>query len=231
MRGRVWLVLAALTGAGSLYVNDHMERADDRRALRAAIEAVGKVTPRFVPRATGGGPVEAAPPTPATAEYAVGMTTAPLPVEEEPPVVEFVVERAALADAAPPVVADVSIVTAEVAPIIVLPVVTEPPPKVASVDDAGILYDPNVPYVFPIFVAPNVSYGVAPSITTGPLGSTPAGIGGAGGMVTPSVTMAGGTAVGFAGAAPVIGSPFLMPAAPPVLSPFGIYAPWPTVGP
>jgi len=194
VRARVWLLLAAITGAGSLYVNDRMERADDRRALRNAITALNRVAPAHVPPAIGGGPVETAP-EPIVHEYAVGMAPAPVTIEEEPPAVEFVVERAVLADAGPPV-AEASVATVEVASVVTV-VESEPPTaKVASAVDAGILYDPNVPYVFPLFAAPIIPYEPASVI---PLGF------GAGGMLTPSTTMAGGTGFGLAGAAPVIG--------------------------
>lgn len=191
VRGRVWLALSLLTGAGAVYVHDAAgARGDERDLLRAA-----RVSLQSEPKVLsyGGGPSVAAPyiveeeraaPSESREEEAssvVAMTAAADAMVEEV-VVDAVAPGdasldAAVEDAAPP--------EQDAAPEDAGPAMT------AAARDGGVLYDPNAPYVTPIYALP---------VPPGAASPVPAPVGAGGTATVPGADMAGGTTIGAAGA-------------------------------
>lgn len=196
VRGRVWLVLAMMAGAGSVYVNDVMERREDKRELRRASDV--RVEPTSVPTSWapyGGGPYtppQTAAPGPATDEVRA-TPDVPIDTEETGPL-RVADQDAAVADAtvyavedaaadAPPDVEDTGVVED-----------AAPEAAVVAAADAGVLYDPNVPYITPV-------YGfTVPLGAVDPNQPLPQPTGAGGTAATPSANMAGGTSPSQAGA-------------------------------
>lgn len=195
VRGRVWLVLAMMAGAGSVYVNDVMDRREDKRELRRASDV--RVEPTSVPTAWapyGGGPYtppETAAPGPATDE-ARATPDVPIDTEETGPM-RAADQDAAVADATVYAVEDVAPDAADTED---TGIVEDAAPEAAIVAaaDAGVLYDPNVPYITPVYGFPVPLGAVDPSQ---PL-PQPSGAGGT--AATPSANMAGGSSQSQAGA-------------------------------
>lgn len=202
IRGRVWLLWAAIVGAGLIWADLSVIREEPKtRNARVAreesvpVEAVGPARPY------GGGPVVETPPieTPASATptSAASEEGYPIPVPSFTPAMP-VEQEAGTVDAA----ADVTAEVIEEAPIEDAVVEdTAPPedtgaPQVAAAEDAEPY--PNVPYVVPIPVLPPVEL---PPVSETPqtLAGSPIGAAGAGGTAI-GVGGAGGTAIGAGGA-------------------------------
>jgi len=190
VRGRVWLALSLLAGAGAVYVHDAADARGDERDLHRA----AKVSLQAKPPAYGGGPSVAAPYVAVEEE-----STAPSESrkEEEPVAMsaaadamvdEVVVDAAAPGDASvDAAVEDAAPPEQDAAP------EDAGPPMTAAAGDAGVRYDPNAPYVTPIYTLP-----VTPGAFAAPPVPAPNGAGGT--AAVPSADMAGGTPIGATGA-------------------------------
>jgi hypothetical protein len=204
VRGRVWLLFAAVAGGGALYTHEAFDRHDDKRELRVASNAVSSVQPRAVPTARpyyGGGPLPEPTQQPSTPTVETRSTE---PVEEaaptpqpsvEPAPATTVVIVAAVDDAgpppedAPPAPEDTGVEDAA-------------PQVVATAEDAGVTYDPNVPYITPVYAFP-----APPGALVGALQPPPEPVGAGGTAANPSINMAGGSSAGIVGAGGTAATP------------------------
>ena len=234
IRGRVWVALGILAGVGAVYVNGAIEtRNEVREAQRVSIARA--MTQTATPPPYGGGPQptvsyatpnvaaeeQAAAPTRTTStrteeteapRTAVTATTVAAPVEDggAPPPIE---------DAAAPPTEDAGVVE-DTGPGVAEdtgPEADAMAQVIAAAAEAGVIIDPNVPYLTPVYATPipagaepfpaqsfpepTGAGGTAAVPSVDMTGGTPIGAAGAGGIgLAPNVTMAGGTSIGAAGA-------------------------------
>jgi len=210
IRGRVWVALGILAGAGAVYVNGAVETRNEVRELRRAATAQTTTEAPY-----GGGPQPTVPyatPNVAAEEQAEAPTrkTSTQTEETESP------RYATADDAAVSSIATTTVATpADVgdggvpkevedvaAPTDDVGVAEDTGPAedamaqvIAAAAEAGVLIDPNVPYVTPIYATP-IAAGAEPF----PAQSFPEPTGAGGTAATPSVEMAGGTSIGASGA-------------------------------
>lgn len=224
IRGRVWLLFAAAAGAFSLWYAETREprKARAPREEPAFVSEMSTTAER--PQPYGGGPVEVVPEEPQVPE---GM---PIPVPSVVPAqAEVGVPDLATPDIAP---SDVALIDVASEGMVAIEDTAEdgsddtaePPQQIATAEEV-----PNVPYVLPLTVVPEVPPAEQPdrTPTAGGTAISPTGAGGtAVGTVTGTlVGSAGGTAVGSAGgtstgtagalSSPVNPTPFFTPAIPP----------------
>jgi len=233
IRARVWLVLATLAGGGAVYVNDAMQ---EREAVRRGREA--RVETTATPPSRAGGPITTTPYVPPPEPYVPPEATEePAPRAAEPedagdagPLARAEEDAGAAAvaeDAAVAVAAEDAAVVAAAEDTGVADAAPEGGVDLAAVlADAGIAYDPNVPYVTPVFGVPLEPGAVAaaqgqqlpqpvgaggtaetPTVTMAGGTSSPGLVGAGGTAAEPSASMAGGTSQGIVGAGGTVAVP------------------------
>lgn len=247
IRGRVWLLWAAIVGAGLIWVDRSLIREEpetrnvrpfthaEGREESLPVEAVGPARPY------GGGPSVETPTvieTPASSAPSSATEEGyPIPVPSFTPALP-VEQEAGTVDAAPDATAEVAQEASTEDAFVedATPPEDTGAPQVATAEDAEPY--PNVPYVVPLPILPAVELppvSEAPQTLAGsPIGATGAGgnaigLGGAGGS-TIGIGGAGGTAIGVGGAGGAVtpgvglggGTAIGIAGAPAPFTPFGV---------